>query len=401
MGVGTPATAPTTTRSAHTARYSYLPTLRNASGSANQPFLRAMWSPVAIESIISKIEEENMSQQHTISGRRPALIWLSILIVLILLVAVLIIVLFIYPNYQRQQQVEQHYQAGVAFQDVGDWDKAVEAFERVVAIDATYKDTRTRLAEVKSKQQEVLATMQAKASQATATAQAQAAATAAAATVEAKIAQVTSVAATATAQARATAQAQEAKATATAEALAQLEAHYQKGLGYINIGRWEEARAELEQVFEMDPKYRDVQTRLSEISDQLARIRTLTPAVTSTNTPVPSTYAVRMYDVDDVVTLYVNDRPVYKAKWGHYGVEPSWNSFGHKPGDSGEQDITSMLKAGINSLRFELWNEAVCCGTSVSVEVRKDNIVIFSDTFSKQDSSSGVKYNKTFTITIY
>ena len=226
-----------------------------------------------------------MSQKHTISGRRPALIWLSILMVLILLVAVLIIVLFIYPNYQRQQQVEQHYQAGVAFQDVGDWDKAVEAFENVVAIDATYKDARTRLAEVKSKQQEALAQAQAKAAQATATAQARAEATATAATVEARIAQATSVAATAIAQAKATAQAKEAKATATAEALAQLEEHYQKGLGYMNMGRWEEAKAELEQVFEVDPNYRDVQIKLVELE---AKIAELTP----TPVPVPTNVAL-------------------------------------------------------------------------------------------------------------
>lgn len=95
-----------------------------------------------------------MSQQHTISGRRSVLIWLSVLIVLVVAALLAVTVLFIYPNYQRQQQMEQHYQAGVAFQDVGDWDKAVEAFERVIAIDATYKDARTRLAEVKAKQKE-------------------------------------------------------------------------------------------------------------------------------------------------------------------------------------------------------------------------------------------------------
>jgi len=273
-----------------------------------------------------------MSQQHTISGRRPALIWLSILIVLILLVAVLIIVLFIYPNYQRQQQVEQHYQAGVAFQDVGDWDKAVEAFERVVAIDATYKDTRTRLAEVKSKQQEVLATMQAKASQATATAQAQAAATAAAATVEAKIAQVTSVAATTTAQARATLQAQESKATATAEALIRVEAHYQKGLAYMNLERWEEAKAELEQVFEVYPNYKEVHAKLAEVEAEIAKlIPTVTPSPLATNTLTPpaATATPRPEDRHPGEVNLLKSNQSLPAGWFTNGEFTYWEGFLH------------------------------------------------------------------------
>jgi len=258
-----------------------------------------------------------MSQRHTISGRRPALIWLSLLIVLLVATALVVTVLFIYPNHQRQQQVEQHYQAGVAFQDAGDWDKAVEVFEKVVVIDATYKDARTRLAEVKAKQQEELAQAQAKAVQATATAQARAEATSVAATTEAKVAQATSVAATATAQAEATAQIQEAKATtqaqatqsaqaqttATAQAQANvaatvaaaptatlqvLEAHYQRALGLINLQQWAEAQVELRVVFDTDPNYKDVQSQLALANAEVAK---LTPTSTSTPlaTPTPIT----------------------------------------------------------------------------------------------------------------
>ena len=248
-----------------------------------------------------------MSQRHIISGRRSALIWLSIAIGLALVIALVVIVLFIYPEYRRQRQVEQHYQAGVAFQDVGDWDKAMEAFEKVVAIDATYGDARSRLAEVKAKQQEALAMAQAKATQATATAQARAEATAAAATVEAKIAQATSVAATATAQARATAQAQQARATATAEALKQLEVHYQKGMGYMNLSRWEEAKAELEQVFEMDPNYKEVQAKLVEVQAEIAK---LTPTVTSMPMATPTRKPTEVPDyslLDDLQNLTVTD----------------------------------------------------------------------------------------------
>jgi tetratricopeptide (TPR) repeat protein len=167
------------------------------------------------------MEEENMAQRHTVSGRRPALLWLSSLIGLALLVALVVIVLFVYPTYQRRQQVEQHYQAGVAFQEVEDWDKAVEAFEKVVAMDATYNDVRSRLAEVRAKQQEANAIAHA------------------------------------------------AAATATAEAL---ETHYQKGLAYMNLERWEEAKAEMEQVLEVDPDYKETQEKLAQIEQALTNI---------------------------------------------------------------------------------------------------------------------------------
>jgi len=197
------------------------------------------------------------------------------------------VVFLVAPDRQRRQQLEAHFKACVTFQAAGDWDKAVEACAQTVAIDADFEDAQARYAEVRAKQQEVLATAQIKTAQATATAEAWAAAIAATATVQAGMAQATSVAATATVQAKTTAQAQEAKATATAEALAQLEAHYQKGLGYINLQNWVEARTELEQVFEVDPNYKEVQARLGEVEEKLAEIRALTPtAVPVTPTPV-------------------------------------------------------------------------------------------------------------------
>jgi tetratricopeptide (TPR) repeat protein len=166
-----------------------------------------------------------------------------------LAIALAVIVFIVAPEWERRQQAEQHYQAGVAFQEVGDWDQAVEAFEKVVAIDATYNDARARLAEVRAKQQE---------------------------------AQATSVAATATAQIKATVEAQQAKATATAETLAKLEEHYQKGLGYINLEEWVEAKAELEQVFEEEPNYKEVQAKLTEVETEVAKL-------IPTATPIPPT----------------------------------------------------------------------------------------------------------------
>jgi tetratricopeptide (TPR) repeat protein len=67
-------------------------------------------------------------------------------------------------------------------------------------------------------------------------------------------------------QARATAA---AIPTMTATAL---EFNYQKGLGYINTGRWQEARTELESVFEIDPNYKDVQVKLKEVYTRLEEL---------------------------------------------------------------------------------------------------------------------------------
>ena len=169
--------------------------------------------------------------------------------------------LVIYPQLQQKREVqarlaeaEQHYQAGVAFQNVGDWDKAAQEYEKVIVVEANYRDVQTRLADVKGKQAE---------SEATAKAEVQATAAAA--------------------------------STATAEAL---EVHYQKGLGYANIGRWEEAKAELEQVFEVDPNYKEVQAKLTEVEVEVAKLTpTATPTPVTTPTPMAtSTPAVHAYD---------------------------------------------------------------------------------------------------------
>jgi hypothetical protein len=75
---------------------------------------------------------------------------------------------------------------------------------------------------------------------------------------------------------------------ATAEAL---EFRYQKGMGYLNTGRWLEAQAELEFVFEIDPNYKDVQTRLTEVYAQVAELKltpTLLPPTPSQPAPAPT-----------------------------------------------------------------------------------------------------------------
>lgn len=223
-----------------------------------------------------------MPQRTKVVGTRAPIIWLLIVIALVIIAGLALGGLVVYPRLQKQQaeqtgltQAEQHYQAGVAFQDVGDWVAAETEYKQVVAFDADYKDAKTRLAEVRTRLAEGEATATAVAIAQAERAQAEAQATA---TAQAQ----------ATAEAQANAQATAAAApTATAEAL---EAHYQKGLGYMNMGRWDGAKTELEQIFEVDPNYKEVQAKLAEVEAEVAK---LTPTATpepptpeATNTPV-------------------------------------------------------------------------------------------------------------------
>ncbi|MDH7487104.1 MAG: DUF1080 domain-containing protein [Anaerolineae bacterium] len=212
-----------------------------------------------------------MSQRTKVIGPRSLIIWLLIVIAVVMAVGLAGGGLLLYPRYQLQQQVKQHYQAGVAFQAVGDWEAAEAEYRQVVILDADYKDAQARLADVKARlgEKEATATAVAMAQAERARAEAQATAV---------------VAATATTEARINAQATAAAApTATAEAL---ETHYQRALGYMNMERWAEAEAELEQVFDMDPNYKDIQVKLAEVEAELAKLTpTATPTPVATATP--------------------------------------------------------------------------------------------------------------------
>ncbi len=195
-----------------------------------------------------------MSQRTKVVGARTPILWLLIAISLIVVAVLAIGGLVVYPQFQRQQaeqtrqvEAERHYQAGVAFQNASDWTAAEGEFKQVIVIDANYKDVQVRLAQVK----------------------AQLAGVGSAAT---SVAQATLVAAP----------------TDTAQAL---EAHYQKGLGYMNMGRWQEAKAELEQVFAVNPNYKEVQAKLREVEAEVAKLTpttTPTPRVTATPTRKPT-----------------------------------------------------------------------------------------------------------------
>jgi Tfp pilus assembly protein PilF len=216
-----------------------------------------------------------MAQRHTASGRKPLLVWLAIVLVLGLAIALAAVVFIIGPQQQlrqqvqataeaRQAEVERLYQAGVAFQDAGDWEAAQAGFKQVITLDPAYKDVQTRLAEVKAKLTESAAT-----------ATAETVAQAERARMDAQ--------ATATAQGHVTATAQAVAATATAAAV---ETRYQKALAYINLGRWAEAQVELEAVFEIDPNYKDIQAQLAMVNSEIAKLTpTVTPTPLSTATP--------------------------------------------------------------------------------------------------------------------
>ena len=60
-----------------------------------------------------------MPGRTRVAGTRSFTLWLLILIAVVLVVGVAAGGLFILPQIQSQQDLEKHYQAGVAFQKVG------------------------------------------------------------------------------------------------------------------------------------------------------------------------------------------------------------------------------------------------------------------------------------------
>jgi len=106
-------------------------------------------------------------------------------------------------------------------------------------------------------------------------------------------------------------------------------------------------------------------------------------------------YTIRMSDIDDISKLYINGIEVVNSMWGYLGVEPEWEYYGHKPGDSGVVDITSDLEFDTNYLRFTLFNREGCCFSSLAIQIFKNQTEIFSDSIKITDSSEGFKYNKT------
>lgn len=194
-----------------------------------------------------------MGTRQSIGGRSSFMLYLLLILLLGLAVALAVVLLVIVPDRQRQREVEAQrlqatvtaeakasevqraYAAGVAFASAGDWSKAADEFGKAVSLDPGYRDAATRLADARSKAE--------------------------------------------TAKAAATAQ---SAATATAQALSEIETAYQRGLGYFNLKRWEQAKAELEKVIGVDPTYKEVQAKLAEVEAKLAESLTVSPS------PVPT-----------------------------------------------------------------------------------------------------------------
>jgi tetratricopeptide (TPR) repeat protein len=246
-----------------------------------------------------------MSRGTKVVGARAPIIWLLIAIAVIVVAALAVGGLVIYPQimekreeHARLDEAERHYQAGLAFESAEEWEAAKGEYMQVISIDAGYKDTQARMAEVNGKLAEGMATSTAmaiaQAEQAQATAQAEA-----------------------TAQAQSAAEAQAAAQTATGQVL---EAHYQRALGFINLEKWVEAQAELQSIFDVDPNYKDVQAQLALVNAEVAK---LTPTATPTPlaTPIPPIITLRPKSATSFQnegTLYTDDTALVQEKDGYW-----------------------------------------------------------------------------------
>lgn len=259
-----------------------------------------------------------MSKRMSVSGTRPAILWSIMFIAGTLVVGLIVGVLILYPNYQRQQAVEQHYQAGVVFQSMGDWQAAQAEFKQVITLEATYEDTQERLVGVSEKIAERDATATAVALSLSEQKQLETQVTATAIAM-ALSQQAQTEAQTATVVAMALSQQKQTEAQATiiaapAATTEALEAQYQKGLGYMNLARWEEAKLELELVFAVDPNYKEVQAKLAQIGVEVTKLvptATSTPVATATPvatvTPVPPALTLDGYwDLEVHVNRIIN-----------------------------------------------------------------------------------------------
>jgi hypothetical protein len=91
---------------------------------------------------------------------------------------------------------------------------------------------------------------------------------------------------------------------------------------------------------------------------------TLTPTslYTPTSTPLPAKWYIRVYNVDDLGTVYVNGSKITEVQFAQ---------------DSGWIDITSSFSAPTNSVRFTMWNGEQ--GYSWGFAIKRDGVVVWSD----------------------
>jgi tetratricopeptide (TPR) repeat protein len=198
-----------------------------------------------------------------IGGRSSFGLYAGLIVILALVIFLVFVFLVVVPDRQRQREaelqriqanaaadartseVQRSYAAGGAFASAGDWGKAADEFAKTVSLDPAYKDAAARLAEARNKAEAT------------------------------KIATAAQIA-----------------ATATAQALSEIESAYQRGLAYLNLKRWAQAKSELDKVVNIDPNYRDTRSRLIEVEGKLSEAEALTPTATlapsASSTPKPT-----------------------------------------------------------------------------------------------------------------
>lgn len=228
-----------------------------------------------------------MSQRSRVTGTRSSALWLLILIAVALIIGIVVAAFIFYPGYQREQAAAQHYAAGVAFQAVSDWEAAADEYRQVIAVAADYLDVQARFAEVRASVKGAIATA------------------------------MTVV----IVQAKQTQLAGDATATAVPVVTEQaLEAHYQKGQALMNLKRWDEAKAEMEAVFRVDPNYSEVQAKMREIDMEIAKaIPTATP--TSPVSPTPEATPTPLASPTPAVLFWddFQDKSASATKWTPMG----------------------------------------------------------------------------------
>jgi TolB-like protein len=99
----------------------------------------------------------------------------------------------------------------------------------------------------------------------------------------------------------------------------------------------------------------------------------------------------RIYDADDVVTMYVNGKESILVRWGQ---GENGTSIGHRPGESGWVDISDYFSKGKNDVRMTVWNNPGCCDVAGAFQVKVDDELIVDRKFRRRDSSQGMKYDE-------
>jgi hypothetical protein len=91
---------------------------------------------------------------------------------------------------------------------------------------------------------------------------------------------------------------------------------------------------------------------------------TFTPTLlyTPTSTPLPAKWYIRVYNVDDLGTAYVNGSKITEIQFAQ---------------DSGWIDVTAYFSAPTNSVRFTMWNGEK--GYAWGFAIERDGVVVWSD----------------------